>query len=117
MLSDLAQLTPRSSACRVHLCNERRHFAGVRLCGAALDRLTQSLQSRSTQVAGARLQRMRGAPNAVALPTLERCTRGVEILRYDGMPQDERGIMREGGPLIAWFTDPAGNVLSVLQER
>jgi predicted enzyme related to lactoylglutathione lyase len=43
--------------------------------------------------------------------------RGVEILRYDGMKQDERGIMREGGPYIAWFTDPAGNVLSVLQER
>ena len=43
--------------------------------------------------------------------------RGVAIVRYDGFPQDERGIMREGGPLIAWFTDPAGNVLSVLQER
>ena len=43
--------------------------------------------------------------------------RGVQIARYDGMPQDERGIMREGGPYIAWFTDPAGNVLSVLQER
>jgi catechol 2,3-dioxygenase-like lactoylglutathione lyase family enzyme len=43
--------------------------------------------------------------------------RGVEILRYDGMEQDERGIMREGGPYIAWFADPAGNVLSVLQER
>jgi catechol 2,3-dioxygenase-like lactoylglutathione lyase family enzyme len=44
-------------------------------------------------------------------------SRGVEFLRYDGMPQDERGIMREYGPYIAWFTDPAGNVLSVLQER
>ncbi|MET0601286.1 MAG: VOC family protein [Baekduia sp.] len=43
--------------------------------------------------------------------------RGVEILRYDEMPQDERGIMREEGPYIAWFADPAGNVLSVLQER
>jgi predicted enzyme related to lactoylglutathione lyase len=43
--------------------------------------------------------------------------RGVEILRYDGLEQDERGIMRAGGPLIAWFADPAGNVLSVLQER
>ena len=43
--------------------------------------------------------------------------RGVTFERYDGMPQDERGIMREGGPYIAWFTDPAGNVLSVLQER
>ena len=47
----------------------------------------------------------------------ELVARGVEILRYDGLPQDERGIMREGGPLIAWFTDPAGNVLAVLQER
>ncbi len=42
---------------------------------------------------------------------------GVEPLRYDGMEQDERGIMRQGGPLIAWFTDPAGNVLAVLQDR
>ena len=43
--------------------------------------------------------------------------RGVEFARYDGMEQDERGIMRGGGPFIAWFTDPAGNVLSVLQDR
>jgi predicted enzyme related to lactoylglutathione lyase len=43
--------------------------------------------------------------------------RGVEILRYDGLEQDERGIMRAGGPFIAWFADPAGNVLAVLQER
>ncbi len=43
--------------------------------------------------------------------------RGVQMLRYDQMPQDERGIMREEGPYIAWFADPAGNVLSVLQER
>jgi len=47
----------------------------------------------------------------------ELVARGVEIQRYEGMPQDERGIMRAGGPYIAWFTDPAGNVLSVLQER
>jgi predicted enzyme related to lactoylglutathione lyase len=43
--------------------------------------------------------------------------RGVQFQRYDGMPQDERGIMTGGGPYIAWFTDPAGNILSVLQER
>jgi catechol 2,3-dioxygenase-like lactoylglutathione lyase family enzyme len=43
--------------------------------------------------------------------------RGVEFARYDGMEQDERGIMRAEGPFIAWFTDPAGNVLSVLQDR
>ncbi len=32
------------------------------------------------------------------------------------MGTDEKGIFRHGGPLIAWFTDPAGNVLSVLQD-
>jgi hypothetical protein len=40
---------------------------------------------------------------------------GVRFERYDGLEQDEKGIHRTGGPLIAWFTDPAGNVLSVLQ--
>jgi catechol 2,3-dioxygenase-like lactoylglutathione lyase family enzyme len=43
--------------------------------------------------------------------------RGVGFERYDGMEQDQRGIHRGGGPFIAWFRDPAGNVLSVLQER
>jgi catechol 2,3-dioxygenase-like lactoylglutathione lyase family enzyme len=43
--------------------------------------------------------------------------RGVSMARYPGMPADERGIMRESGPYIAWFTDPAGNVMSVLQDR
>lgn len=43
--------------------------------------------------------------------------RGVGFERYPGMEQDEKGVMRAGGPLIAWFTDPAGNILSVLQER
>ena len=41
--------------------------------------------------------------------------RGVELERYEGFGQDERGIMREQGPPIAWFKDPAGNVLAVLQ--
>jgi catechol 2,3-dioxygenase-like lactoylglutathione lyase family enzyme len=43
--------------------------------------------------------------------------RGVTFERYEGATQDDRGIMRDVGPYIAWFTDPAGNVLSVLQER
>jgi catechol 2,3-dioxygenase-like lactoylglutathione lyase family enzyme len=43
--------------------------------------------------------------------------RGVTFERYDGFDQDDKGIFRGGGPFIAWFTDPAGNVLSVLQER
>jgi len=42
---------------------------------------------------------------------------GISFERYDEMPQDEKGVMREGGPLIAWFKDPAGNTLSVLEER
>ncbi len=43
--------------------------------------------------------------------------RGVQLERYDGFEQDEKGIFRAAGPYIAWFTDPAGNVLSVIQER
>ncbi|GGX00368.1 VOC family protein [Streptomyces lomondensis] len=42
--------------------------------------------------------------------------RGVRFERYDQYKTDDKGIFRGGGPLIAWFTDPAGNVLSVLQE-
>ena len=42
---------------------------------------------------------------------------GVSLEKYDGMGQDANGINRAGGPYIAWFKDPAGNILSVLQER
>jgi len=47
----------------------------------------------------------------------ELTSRGVQFERYDGMAQDARGINRGGGPYIAWFKDPAGNILSVLQDR
>jgi predicted enzyme related to lactoylglutathione lyase len=46
----------------------------------------------------------------------ELVARGVSFERYDGMDQDSRGIARGGGPLIAWFKDPAGNILSVLEQ-
>jgi catechol 2,3-dioxygenase-like lactoylglutathione lyase family enzyme len=46
----------------------------------------------------------------------ELTARGVRFEHYENPPTDERGIMRAGGPLIAWFTDPAGNVFSVLQQ-
>jgi catechol 2,3-dioxygenase-like lactoylglutathione lyase family enzyme len=42
--------------------------------------------------------------------------RGVVFERYQGFEQDERGILRGEGPPIAWFKDPAGNILSVIQE-
>jgi predicted enzyme related to lactoylglutathione lyase len=46
----------------------------------------------------------------------ELTSRGVRFEHYGGDIQtDEKGIARAGGPPIAWFKDPAGNVLSVLQ--
>jgi catechol 2,3-dioxygenase-like lactoylglutathione lyase family enzyme len=41
--------------------------------------------------------------------------RGVAMEKYEGFGQDEKGIMRGQGPDIAWFKDPAGNVLAVLK--
>jgi hypothetical protein len=40
---------------------------------------------------------------------------GVRFERYEEFEQDEKGIARNGGPDIAWFKDPAGNILSVHQ--
>lgn len=44
--------------------------------------------------------------------------RGVRFEKYEGTPMetDGTGVFRKGGPLIAWFTDPAGNLLSVIQQ-
>ena len=44
--------------------------------------------------------------------------RGVSFERYEGteLETDEKGVFRGGGPLIAWFKDPAGNVLSVIEQ-
>jgi catechol 2,3-dioxygenase-like lactoylglutathione lyase family enzyme len=46
----------------------------------------------------------------------ELTSRGVRFERYEGQAQDDRGIMREWGPPIAWFRDPAGNILSVIEQ-
>jgi len=44
--------------------------------------------------------------------------RGVHFEHYDGqLKTDETGIFRGGGPLIAWFKDPAGNICSVLEQK
>jgi catechol 2,3-dioxygenase-like lactoylglutathione lyase family enzyme len=45
----------------------------------------------------------------------ELASRGVSFERYDSFDQDDKGVWRGGGPNIAWFKDPAGNVLSVLE--
>jgi predicted enzyme related to lactoylglutathione lyase len=41
---------------------------------------------------------------------------GVPMDQYDGFDQDEKGIDRSAGPAIAWFRDPAGNILAVTQR-
>ena len=47
--------------------------------------------------------------------------KGITLERYEGMHQDDKGINRgiaaNMGPDIAWFKDPAGNILSVLQDK
>ena len=43
--------------------------------------------------------------------------RGVSFERYDGFEQDEKGIAHGPGPQIAWFKDPAGNILAVLEDQ
>ncbi len=46
----------------------------------------------------------------------ELTARGVAFERYEGLDQDDKGISRsDNGPTIAWFKDPAGNILSVLE--
>jgi catechol 2,3-dioxygenase-like lactoylglutathione lyase family enzyme len=45
----------------------------------------------------------------------ELTARGIRFEHYADLGTDEKGIARQGGPPIAWFTDPAGNVLSVLE--
>ena len=53
----------------------------------------------------------------------ELAAKGVELIRYDNpdMPQDEKGVLRglgaNMGSNIAWFNDPSGNVLAILQEK
>jgi catechol 2,3-dioxygenase-like lactoylglutathione lyase family enzyme len=46
----------------------------------------------------------------------ELVAKGVTFERYDGpdFNQDERGVMRDNGPPIAWFKDPAGNIISLI---
>lgn len=46
----------------------------------------------------------------------ELASKGVSFERYEGFEQDEKGIAHGPGPHIAWFKDPAGNILSVLQQ-
>ena len=84
------------------------------VCRARARRVLEEVQERAAGgVAGERRGGPGGAVDGLA-------ARGVQFERYDAMPQDEKGVMRgraaNRGPDIAWFKDPAGNILSVLQE-
>lgn len=46
----------------------------------------------------------------------ELTSRGVSFQRYEGFEHDAKGIVRSPGPQIAWFEDPSGNIISVLQQ-
>jgi hypothetical protein len=65
---------------------------------------------RNARAAGSRAWSLPGDESAVD----ELTERGVKFEHYDFV--DEKRINRQGGPLIAWFKDPAGNILSVIQE-
>jgi catechol 2,3-dioxygenase-like lactoylglutathione lyase family enzyme len=54
----------------------------------------------------------------VDLAVDELTKRGVRFEKYDlsDLKTDKKGIMRGNGPTIAWFKDPAGNILSVIEE-
>ena len=54
----------------------------------------------------------------VDLAVDELTKRGVRFEKYDlpDLKTDKKGIMRGNGPIIAWFKDPAGNILSVIEE-
>ena len=52
----------------------------------------------------------------IALPVDGLNAAGVRMERFEGFDADEKGIVRGEGPSIAWFKDPAGNILSVLEE-
>jgi len=48
----------------------------------------------------------------------ELTSRGVKFEHHEGnLKTDQKGVFRGGGPLIAWFKDPAGNILSVIEEQ
>lgn len=46
----------------------------------------------------------------------ELAKKGIVFEQYPDLGTDEKGISRGNGPQIAWFKDPAGNILSILQN-
>ena len=95
---------------RTSTMDEERHLMTLHLAG---DRDTLVYVSPTFAPAATRSSTSRSDDIDAAVDGLT--ARGVELERYEGMEQDEKGISRRG-PYIAWFKDPAGNILSVIQE-
>lgn len=47
----------------------------------------------------------------------ELAKKDVSLEQYPGMELDEKGISRKGEPIVAWFKDPSGNILSLIEDR
>jgi predicted enzyme related to lactoylglutathione lyase len=95
---------------RTTVLDEENHLMTLHLAG---DRDTLLYESPSFSPAGYTILNFEVDDIDAAVDELS--SRGVTFEQYDEMTQDEKGILREGGPLIAWFKDPAGNILSVVQ--
>jgi catechol 2,3-dioxygenase-like lactoylglutathione lyase family enzyme len=95
---------------RTTVLDEENHLMTLHLAG---DRDTLLYESPSFSPAGYTILNFEVDDIDAAVDELS--SRGVRFQHYDEMSQDEKGIMREGGPPIAWFKDPAGNILSVIQ--
>ena len=107
----------------------RRRFYGETL-GLGVTVLSEEYGVTSIQLAGGRDTLVYAKPDFVpATYTIlnfevddvdaavdELASKGVSFERYEDFEQDEKGIARGPGPSIAWFKDPAGNILSVLQQ-
>jgi catechol 2,3-dioxygenase-like lactoylglutathione lyase family enzyme len=94
---------------RTTILDEENHLMSLHLAGGrdTLVYASPTFQPGSYTILNFEVDDVDAAVDALA-------ERGVEFERYEGMEQDEKGISRTG-PDIAWFKDPAGNILSVIQ--
>ncbi|MGU3432882.1 VOC family protein [Actinomycetes bacterium M1A6_2h] len=98
-----------------------RDVLGMRVLPNGSDMAWIRIDRRTTVLAYPKPDHVPAAHTILNIPTRDvggtvkdLSAKGIEFLRYEGSPQDEDGVMRGYGPDIAWFTDPSGNVLSVV---
>ena len=104
---------PSSSTTR-HSASRSRKRTGCSRCTSRAIATRSSTRSPITRRRRSRSSTSRSPTSSRAVDEL--AARGVEFERYHGTTRTTRGIMRGDGPPIAWFKDPAGNILSVIQQ-